>query len=1116
MPPETHSRDDLWSSAPTALLGAGLCLAVAACFLLAAARGRWPGFRWPLHALGFAAASAGCWFAFQFLARFLHLATSWPLLGVALLGGFAVEAILWLYRFETGLVTRRRGRALLTLRLIALLALLAVLVEPVHSFLETREINREIAVLLDDSLSMRIADQRLDASETLDRAALFGVNAVEKRPPFSTLSRQVEELDHALRTEREAMASAPSAKAGLANREEQLPAFFENVRESNRALVSTLVELAKNDLPEEAKRRVNDHLRRGRDQLPRILDAAERDADEGKATAFVKQLGAALEELAAMKATLDDTALRADEHFLASLGDEARAAIEAAAARPRDRVAREILLGESALPPSVKDDERNPDQAANPEGRTLRDRLAQSYNLKTYRFARDLEEMAEGTLLAEPEPEGSPGDDPDPSDGPEPVAAGENDAPDAAPGTNPDEAKPSPAPPDARDDPALAQTDLAGALDEVLERTPPEALAGVLLLSDGRHNGADLPEDALRRLAARNAPLNAVPVGGRRGPVDISLLRLDAPESLYLDDRLVVRAEAKIDGLRGEEIRAELLADGDVVAEETLTAEDVTTRAELRFEHVPETKGIHDYQLRLQPDERELFQENNHWDFKVAVTDDRTNVLLVDDYPRWEFRYLRNLFYGRDKSVHLQYVLLHPDRIDRAVLQPPVPASATRPFGEAEATRLPENPEEWNLFDVIILGDLPPSALSIRDWRAIEEAVTQRGALLVCVAGTQHMPRSHDLDILQRLLPVTWEKGDAIAGSETGAATAASPYRIHLTAAGDAHAVTSQSPSIALNRERWSGFPPLRWRFVPVGVKESAEVLAYAQPAAGGKATAGGNGGPALANGDPDSVEAAIQRLARQKDLERENALIVTQRAGLGKVLMMNFDRTWRFRYGVGDTYHHRFWGQVTRWGAGENLRSGNELARLGTDRLSYLPGDPVEVTAKLLDPERRPVTDAELHASVYRGEERILRQRMSYRSNSSGLYETSFENLGQEGEYRIELEGEAVGAALAARARPEGPESIGTELLVVSTRNPVELAELTADRDFLDRAATTANGRVAELGRLDSLLAAFGAPRETLTERRHLTLWDQWPLLVLFLGCLTAEWVLRRMGGLV
>ena len=98
----------------------------------------------------------------------------------------------------------------------------------------------------------------------------------------------------------------------------------------------------------------------------------------------------------------------------------------------------------------------------------------------------------------------------------------------------------------------------------------------------------------------------------------------------------------------------------------------------------------------------------------------------------------------------------------------------------------------------------------------------------------------------------------------------------------------------------------------------------------------------------------------------------------------------------------------------------------------------------------------------------------------------------------------------------PDSPENISTELLVVSTRNPVELAELTADRDFLNHATQLTGGRLAELHDLDSLLSAFGAPKEVLTERRNVTLWDTWPMLLAFLGILTLEWTLRRRSGLV
>ena len=76
--------------------------------------------------------------------------------------------------------------------------------------------------------------------------------------------------------------------------------------------------------------------------------------------------------------------------------------------------------------------------------------------------------------------------------------------------------------------------------------------------------------------------------------------------------------------------------------------------------------------------------------------------------------------------------------------------------------------------------------------------------------------------------------------------------------------------------------------------------------------------------------------------------------------------------------------------------------------------------------------------------------------------------------------------------------------------------AELTADRDFLNRATTMTGGKLAELDDLASLVNSFGAPKEVLKERRNITLWDKWPLLLAFFGLLTTEWVTRRRSGLV
>ncbi len=884
MNPEDYSRDDLVNAGWPLLLICGL-LAAILWFVSLKVRKHREKARWPGTGLGFLFASAAIWFGFQLLAKACSLATSWSLIFLAVSGGLAIEIIVWLYEFEKSIVPRPRGRILLTLRLFALLILLLILVQPVRSFLEDRLIDREIAVLIDKSDSMQLSDQRLNVSEVLDRAQIFQLPAAKKRPPVHKIEKLARSLRDQIRAEIDAISAAPSPAAGLEARAGQVPAFFEKTGKQNARLTATLAAILKDSpaLPGEVKDRLNEYLKRSRDGLGRILPLAKTAAESGNGKEVLKQYNVAIGELDGIFQTLPVVSNRADEAFLKSLPQNERDELNKTATRPRIEIALQSLDGPLSLPTK--------------EGKvselTLLNHLKESYNLRLYRFARDVEEITELNQITE-----------------------------SLEGAHPEK----------------AQTDLSAALEYVLENTSPESLAGILLLSDGRHNAGTLPEDSLRQLAVQNSPLSAIPIGGHLGPIDISLLSLDAPESIYLDDRVVVKATAKLDGLLGKKVKAELLSDGRIIDTQTIAVSDVNFRTEIRFVHTPDEKGILDYQVRLEADEREIFKDNNSWDFKVAITDDRTNVLLVDSFPRWEFRYLRNLFYGRDKSVHLQYVLLNPDEIEKGTAPPPVAASVTRKFGDAEATRLPANPEEWGLFDVIILGDIPPNAISFREWKAIEEAVTKRGAMLVCVAGQRFMPHAHDNKVLAGLLPINFTAG-------TGAALSSpeESYRITLTSIGRGHSVTSQSTSRSLNSERWADFPSMTWRYVGGGIKEGAEVLAYAQPFG----TAAPNRSNISRDGSPSSVEAAIKQLANQKNYEAENALISTMRVGLGKVLMMNFDQTWRFRYGVGDTYHHRFWGQVTRWGAGANLRAGNEQVRIGSDRLSYTPSDAIEVTAK-------------------------------------------------------------------------------------------------------------------------------------------------------------------------
>ena len=86
-------------------------------------------------------------------------------------------------------------------------------------------------------------------------------------------------------------------------------------------------------------------------------------------------------------------------------------------------------------------------------------------------------------------------------------------------------------------------------------------------------------------------------------------------------------------------------------------------RDTVTFQHQPEEPGIHEYRVELAELPNEESAENNQFLKPVWVSQDRIRVLLIDERPRWEFRYLRNLFAGRDQTVFLQAVLLQADRL---------------------------------------------------------------------------------------------------------------------------------------------------------------------------------------------------------------------------------------------------------------------------------------------------------------------------------------------------------------------------------------------------------------------------------------------------------------------
>lgn len=631
-------------------------------------------------------------------------------------------------------------------------------------------------------------------------------------------------------------------------------------------------------------------------------------------------------------------------------------------------------------------------------------------------------------------------------------------------------------------------TDYTRALENVLKDIPSEQLAGVLFLSDGIHNADASIQPVTRRLAAQGVVVSSVLVGGSRLPFDVALADVLAPESIFLGDKVKFQTTLKATGAIGKRVKLTLSSGEALLDEAEVDISSDDWQRELRLTHEPQTNGVVRYAIKVNALEGELFDDNNLWYADVAVSDDRINVLLVDSVPRWEFRYLRNLFFGRDKSVHLQSWLINPDTLSNSAAEPLSAASAARKFGDAESGGWPKDEDSWRAFDVIVLGDIEPSVLTPEIQERIRVCVAERGALLVLIGGPNSMPHAFpDDSIVAKLAPFKVRSAPDYWNPPE------ERFKLELTAVGQSHPVMIQSGSLLENEELWKSQAEFHWR-LPVTAKPGAEVLAIA-----------------VSEGDQQDkvltdAREAVAHLEERMEYRNRRALIATMRFGRGKVLGLAFDRTWRLRYRIGDTRHHRFWGQVMRWGLGERLRAGAEKFRAGTDRLVYSPDDPVTVMARVLDESYVGIEDADLRALISCKEQGVESEiTLQPREGANGFYEAILPPLPRGGAYTLQV----VRKDIVAQPLVE------TAFLVTESRRPVEMGVVQPQIETLQALAAGTGGMVTRPGNEMDLIASFGEGKGVVQERLEYALWNNpWVLLLLAL-LLTTEWILRKRGGL-
>ena len=641
--------------------------------------------------------------------------------------------------------------------------------------------------------------------------------------------------------------------------------------------------------------------------------------------------------------------------------------------------------------------------------------------------------------------------------------------------------------PAALGEPEAMATALRQAIEQGQRQAAGRPISGIVLLTDGRS-----PESTggalLNRLAQDSIRVFAVPVGSETLPLDLALVRVDPPQTAFINDTVpvtvTVEQAGSPDGSAVDPadvtVRLVDLDTGETLDERSL--EGVGLGEPLRLEARPTRVGEPRWRVEvLYKDsaedsggsggdlEGELNLTNNAEEFVVRLIDRPIRVLYVEGYPRWEYRYLKNTLV-RERSIDSSVLLLSADR-------------AFAQEGDTPITRLPRDAEEWRRYDVVVVGDVPAEAFSAEQRRQLHDLVAQQGRGLVWIGGPAATPTSYGGTVLADLLPMREPEAtgvlpwDRAAVEPTALAGALSVLQLRDHASdGGAGAGGAGWPE---------DLPPLRWAQDFGGLKPTAEVLATARPV--------------------DSAGTA-------------SALVTRLRFGAGQSVYVGTDETWRWRYGKGEAYAERFWVQLIRMLGREAAARSDERVRLSVSSRRVPEGATVVVDLDVQDASLLSGTLSSVRVAVRRAgdgadgatlEALELRPEAGEAGEGGGdgatrRYTTPWRPL-RAGDFELTVDEPALaGLGLSAGVEVVSPDD--------------ELRRPEADRARLTELAAATGGRVVELSNLAELARPGVVPNLSRKVANDVAepIWDSLAALILIVLLVTVEWVGRKVIRLV
>ena len=600
-------------------------------------------------------------------------------------------------------------------------------------------------------------------------------------------------------------------------------------------------------------------------------------------------------------------------------------------------------------------------------------------------------------------------------------------------------------------------TRVLGSIQQISQQLQGQRLSGVVVLSDGREMPA-IPVDTavLHAMGVRVYPIC---IGSESRIRNLAIESVSVQDVAFKGDLVNVKARVSITGAdKSERIWVQLKrADGSA-----LTGAD---GREVNTTVTPDHDGIYDVELVFKADKPgvqdlvidagglpgEITMDDNSRALQVSVLDAQVNVLYVEGYPRWEYRYLKTQLM-RDKSMQLSVLLTSAD-----------PGYAQE--GSAPIRFFPQTMDQLMKYDVVLFGDVDPRQFTDVQLNLVRDFVMSKGGGFGMISGPRYSPHAWRGTSIDTILPV-----DISNAKEDDSPV--DPFRPALTPEGQASSLFRFFADRGVNdRYIREQLPPLYW-FARGVTPRPAVSEVYAEH-------------PTLTGADG-----------------RRAPLLVVGRPGAGRALFSAIDDSWRWRYYTGESIFDTYWVQQIRYLA-RGRKVGQRRLAFTSVRPVYEAGEQTELELRVIDDQLGTQLPDALGVEVVDSDGKLVaHDKLQRQPTRKDVYRLLLP-LSDVGRYTAKLPSVAPGV-----------EPMQAPFDVIVPR--LELSDPRPARSVLSQYAGQTDGSMIEYDKAASQLLAIPSAARMVPVEATWPLWSSPLLLALFVALLTAEWIARKLAGLV